>query len=1441
MDSWISAILGTADAQVPLPGDLGDIPVAALDSVVGAVVRSALTLHPLPDGVSPAAAAVSLASLAAAEASGPSHSARALVRVDLAAAVAPRCSASAAYVDALLAAMPHAAVRDAACRAAVDASADLAAESALRGVRSAAVWGPQLEAALHLARAALPRTRPAFGAELFAACVGRLAARGDDAEEAALVAARRCISRSLLPELIDGDGRARELWAALAPLGADYVLPPTCAAAGKIVPAVGAAEVLRVCLAALSTTTGVAREACEAYTRKCALYLVGVAGGLSDPKTWSTFAAIWEALETHSGALIRPAWARLESLALSGALPREWVALLAAKAIEHFHAPVRRGVLHSFLSARAELLRALIPDIKFVEGPVMFRGELHRSSLRLVSQFLDRLFEVCTNLDRTELHTVYMRTLVSRKVSGAALMTHLLYMSTRERLLTIPGSIALLTRIWDVCAATQHHTQRDVAASAIALGLPRMLAGAGCSISIAELSALLCSLPRRMLLAQSTERAAVARAVRELESRGPWLASGIEAMVTDFLKTPLAGSGDVLPDECVSIREHAQKIALMLSFFDGAKGLCWSDAALAAVRDTCSKVYSHTYLPRGAAEKAVALLGLSAEYASAPCCTSELRNALTRVCDETDKEVSDYIDMKLKAMQAGYLQHTLLLADCLSGKSCGTAQRDMPRRASLLQRCMELLRRADATPIDSIGSLASIHAIVVRGGFSPSDIRDVFDTVRRCPISKNMTEPKSLAHLSAGRRWIEWLDMAVEWKWEVVALLAPAVIAADSSAVSISDLIDAVDEVSTGLSLCKLLDVCCAVVGVVRPDVSTIQAVDNILMRSFRMMSDISWDSQALAGCASLAFSAPLVAMSEYHSHAARWASFFLDLGERITGISNLVSHSLLPALATVPHIAHLYVEELIALAAHGPSRGKSYGELCQAWEEAADVLPGGEERTVSRYFDMREIYTRVELGVFVRRSAPREVAERIAIECAKRAMSFSSPRSSAIIPLYSHEHRTQLRLLQAVCAAAPRCGISAVREAGASLRALITYDCHAVSRLLASVALTRLAISDVSLVEPLVDYLKDAKGRTPVQVYALSVLGHLCVNLDAARGKELFARAGPVMYPHLSGGLNARTLSQIGQIACYRAGLASGQVSVTLQCLERFFFSQDDAQRIIQGNYPALMWGKYLACDVEDVYRNIPCSFDNFPHGDVAPVSVLAALDPQLLQRLADDSVAGSFVFKPICPDGVPRAALEEPDLWGAGSTDQSTIDELQRKPEPWEVSEAADETRGSSRARRRVQDLVLVASLVDRPPNLGGMCRLSDIFGVREYVVPDLRVRDNGAFQTVSVTSERWVPMVAVGEPGLPEYLARKRAEGYTLFGVEQTSGSVPLQSVKFPQKSLLILGKEAEGLPAPLIALLDACIEVPQFGVVRSLNVHVTAALVVWEYTKQHACAQ
>ena len=70
-----------------------------------------------------------------------------------------------------------------------------------------------------------------------------------------------------------------------------------------------------------------------------------------------------------------------------------------------------------------------------------------------------------------------------------------------------------------------------------------------------------------------------------------------------------------------------------------------------------------------------------------------------------------------------------------------------------------------------------------------------------------------------------------------------------------------------------------------------------------------------------------------------------------------------------------------------------------------------------------------------------------------------------------------------------------------------------------------------------------------------------------------------------------------------------------------------------------------------------------------------------------------------------------------------------------------------------------------------------------------------------------------------------------------MEQTAESVSLDTFTFPQQCVLLLGKEKEGVPVELLDLVDVCVEIPQHGLIRSLNVHVTGALVIWEYVKQH----
>ena len=90
----------------------------------------------------------------------------------------------------------------------------------------------------------------------------------------------------------------------------------------------------------------------------------------------------------------------------------------------------------------------------------------------------------------------------------------------------------------------------------------------------------------------------------------------------------------------------------------------------------------------------------------------------------------------------------------------------------------------------------------------------------------------------------------------------------------------------------------------------------------------------------------------------------------------------------------------------------------------------------------------------------------------------------------------------------------------------------------------------------------------------------------------------------------------------------------------------------------------------------------------------------------------------------------------------------------------------------------------------------------------------------------------------PTTEEALAALRAEGYTIYSIEQVEGSLKLDEISLPSNGryALVMGNEVKGVQQQVVDASDACIEIPQFGTKHSLNVSVTAGIVMWEFARQ-----
>lgn len=76
--------------------------------------------------------------------------------------------------------------------------------------------------------------------------------------------------------------------------------------------------------------------------------------------------------------------------------------------------------------------------------------------------------------------------------------------------------------------------------------------------------------------------------------------------------------------------------------------------------------------------------------------------------------------------------------------------------------------------------------------------------------------------------------------------------------------------------------------------------------------------------------------------------------------------------------------------------------------------------------------------------------------------------------------------------------------------------------------------------------------------------------------------------------------------------------------------------------------------------------------------------------------------------------------------------------------------------------------------------------------------------------------------------------KQEEFFIIAVEQTDTSINLEKY-YPdktKKTALIFGNEINGIDDEVLDLCDSCIEIPQFGTKHSINISVSAGIILWD---------
>ncbi|GAB4142582.1 MAG: RNA methyltransferase [Bacteroidia bacterium] len=145
----------------------------------------------------------------------------------------------------------------------------------------------------------------------------------------------------------------------------------------------------------------------------------------------------------------------------------------------------------------------------------------------------------------------------------------------------------------------------------------------------------------------------------------------------------------------------------------------------------------------------------------------------------------------------------------------------------------------------------------------------------------------------------------------------------------------------------------------------------------------------------------------------------------------------------------------------------------------------------------------------------------------------------------------------------------------------------------------------------------------------------------------------------------------------------------------------------------------------------------------------------------------------------------------------------------------------------------LVIVLDNVRSMNNVGSVFRTADAFLCESIILCGL----------TPVPPHREIHKTALGATETVEWLYAEHTlsavqtlqqKGYKVYAIEQVHGSMMLDKFQplTEDKIALVFGNEVEGVQQDVVDACNGCIEIPQLGMKHSLNIAVSAGIVIWD---------
>ena len=151
--------------------------------------------------------------------------------------------------------------------------------------------------------------------------------------------------------------------------------------------------------------------------------------------------------------------------------------------------------------------------------------------------------------------------------------------------------------------------------------------------------------------------------------------------------------------------------------------------------------------------------------------------------------------------------------------------------------------------------------------------------------------------------------------------------------------------------------------------------------------------------------------------------------------------------------------------------------------------------------------------------------------------------------------------------------------------------------------------------------------------------------------------------------------------------------------------------------------------------------------------------------------------------------------------------------------------------------QPIAVVLDNVRSMHNVGSIFRSADAFLIERIILTGITAcPPHREIQKTALGATESVDWTYV-EKSI-DAVRELRSEGYRIIAIEQTDPVTELQAFMPDkrEKYALVFGNEVFGVAEEIVAEADLCLEIPQMGTKHSLNVAVSAGVVMWEFVSK-----